>query len=112
MGWSISIGSNIVASLNEAGRNDIVVNDVLGCDGKWRNLQKRRLADIVIWEDAPLPHIPPITCSVRVRGDIEEPLAPLAYAFADALVPQSAIESQAGAIEDEPSFGVYAKNGG
>ena len=41
------IGSNIVASLNEAGRTDIVVNDVLGDDGKWRNLAKRQLADIV-----------------------------------------------------------------
>lgn len=41
------IGSNIVASLNEAGRADVVVNDLLGSDGKWRNLQKRRLADFV-----------------------------------------------------------------
>jgi ADP-L-glycero-D-manno-heptose 6-epimerase len=41
------IGSNVVASLNEAGRNDVVVNDVLGADGKWRNLGKRRLADVV-----------------------------------------------------------------
>ena len=41
------IGSNIVASLNEAGRTDIVVNDVLGSDGKWRNLAKRQLADVV-----------------------------------------------------------------
>jgi ADP-L-glycero-D-manno-heptose 6-epimerase len=41
------IGSNVVASLNEAGRNDIVVNDTLGKDGKWRNLQKRQLADFV-----------------------------------------------------------------
>lgn len=41
------IGSNIVASLNEAGRNDVVVNDVLGADGKWRNLAKRQLADVV-----------------------------------------------------------------
>jgi len=41
------IGSNIVASLNEAGRTDVVVNDVLGSDGKWRNLAKRRLADVV-----------------------------------------------------------------
>ena len=41
------IGSNVVASLNEAGRADIVVNDVLGTDTKWRNLQKRRLADFV-----------------------------------------------------------------
>jgi len=41
------IGSNVVASLNEAGRADIVVNDVLGTEGKWRNLGKRQLADIV-----------------------------------------------------------------
>lgn len=41
------IGSNVVASLNDAGRSDIVVNDSLGSDGKWRNLQKRRLADLV-----------------------------------------------------------------
>ncbi len=41
------IGSNVVASLNEAGRNDIAVNDVLGSEGKWRNLQKRQLADFV-----------------------------------------------------------------
>ena len=32
------IGSNVVASLNEAGRTDIVVNDILGGEGKWRNL--------------------------------------------------------------------------
>jgi ADP-L-glycero-D-manno-heptose 6-epimerase len=41
------IGSNFVASLNEAGRSDIVVNDLFGADGKWRNLSKRRVADIV-----------------------------------------------------------------
>jgi len=41
------IGSNVVASLNDAGRTDVVVNDVLGKDGKWRNLQKRELADFV-----------------------------------------------------------------
>jgi len=41
------IGSNLVASLNEAGRADIAVNDRLGSDGKWRNLQKRRFADMV-----------------------------------------------------------------
>ena len=42
------IGSNVVAALNEAGRTDIVVNDVLGSDHKWRNLSKRRIADIVV----------------------------------------------------------------
>jgi ADP-L-glycero-D-manno-heptose 6-epimerase len=41
------IGSNVVAALNEAGRTDVVVNDVLGSDQKWRNLAKRRLADVV-----------------------------------------------------------------
>jgi ADP-L-glycero-D-manno-heptose 6-epimerase len=46
------IGSNIVASLNEAGRSDVVVNDVLGQDSnqssaKWRNLAKRQIADFV-----------------------------------------------------------------
>src|SRR5688572_8830207 len=41
------IGSNVIAALNDAGRSDIVVNDVLGHDDKWRNLQKRQLADLV-----------------------------------------------------------------
>jgi ADP-L-glycero-D-manno-heptose 6-epimerase len=40
------IGSNVVASLDEAGA-DVAVNDLLGSDGKWRNLGKRRLADVV-----------------------------------------------------------------
>jgi ADP-L-glycero-D-manno-heptose 6-epimerase len=41
------IGSNLVASLNEAGRTDIAVNDMLGSDGKWRNLASRQIADFV-----------------------------------------------------------------
>jgi ADP-L-glycero-D-manno-heptose 6-epimerase len=41
------IGSNFVASLNEAGRTDIVISDLLGSDLKWRNLAKRRIADVV-----------------------------------------------------------------
>ncbi|QOZ52055.1 ADP-glyceromanno-heptose 6-epimerase [Bradyrhizobium sp. CCBAU 53338] len=41
------IGSNVVAALNEAGRSDVVVCDLLGSDGKWRNLAKRQLVDIV-----------------------------------------------------------------
>jgi ADP-L-glycero-D-manno-heptose 6-epimerase len=45
------IGSNVVASLNEAGRNDIAVNDSLGSDGKWRNLAARQLADFVPPQD-------------------------------------------------------------
>jgi ADP-L-glycero-D-manno-heptose 6-epimerase len=47
------IGSNIVASLNEAGRSDIVVNDMLGTDGRWRNLAKRQIADFVLPQDLP-----------------------------------------------------------
>jgi ADP-L-glycero-D-manno-heptose 6-epimerase len=41
------IGSNVVASLNAAGRTDIAVNDVLGTENKWRNLGKRQIADVV-----------------------------------------------------------------
>jgi len=41
------IGSNVVAALNDAGRTDIAVNDVLGDGGKWRNLAKRQLADVI-----------------------------------------------------------------
>jgi ADP-L-glycero-D-manno-heptose 6-epimerase len=41
------IGSNIVAALNDAGRADVVVCDFLGSDGKWRNLAKRQLVDVV-----------------------------------------------------------------
>ena len=41
------IGSNVVASLDEAGYGDVVVNDTLGTGEKWLNLRKRRLADLV-----------------------------------------------------------------
>ncbi len=41
------IGSNVVAALNDAGRSDVAVCDFLGHDGKWRNLARRQLADIV-----------------------------------------------------------------
>jgi ADP-L-glycero-D-manno-heptose 6-epimerase len=41
------IGSNVVAGLNEAGRTDIAVNDTVGSEGKWRNLAKRQIADVV-----------------------------------------------------------------
>jgi len=41
------IGSNVVAALNDAGRADVVVSDLLGHDDKWRNLAKRQLADFV-----------------------------------------------------------------
>ncbi len=41
------IGSNVVAALNDAGRADVAVCDLLGSAGKWRNLAKRQLADVV-----------------------------------------------------------------
>ena len=41
------IGSNVVAALNDAGRTDVAVCDMLGTDEKWRNLAKRQLADFV-----------------------------------------------------------------
>ncbi len=41
------IGSNVVAALNEAGRTDIAVNDLAGSGDKWRNLAKRRIADLI-----------------------------------------------------------------
>jgi ADP-L-glycero-D-manno-heptose 6-epimerase len=41
------IGSNVIAALNDAGRTDVAVCDLLGDEGKWRNLAKRQLADVV-----------------------------------------------------------------
>ena len=41
------IGSNVVAALNDAGRSDIAICDLLGHDGKWRNLAKRQLSDML-----------------------------------------------------------------
>ena len=42
------IGSNVIASLNDAGTSDIVVSDLLGQgDAKWRNLAKHQIADLL-----------------------------------------------------------------
>jgi ADP-L-glycero-D-manno-heptose 6-epimerase len=41
------IGSNVVANLNDRGRTDIAISDWLESGSKWRNLQKRQLADVV-----------------------------------------------------------------
>ncbi len=41
------IGSNIVACLNDIGRDDVVVCDRLGSGEKWRNLGKRSFADFI-----------------------------------------------------------------
>jgi len=45
------IGSNIVAALNEQGRDDIVVCDWLGQDLRWQNLRKRMFRDFVFPND-------------------------------------------------------------
>ena len=47
------IGSNVVAALNDAGRADVAVCDLLGHEGKWRNLAKRQLADVVPPQELP-----------------------------------------------------------
>src|SRR6201987_379612 len=47
------IGSNVVAALNDSGRADVAVCDLLGNDGKWRNLAKRQLADILPPDELP-----------------------------------------------------------
>ena len=41
------IGSHVVAALNEAGQDDVVVSDLLRSGTKWLNLRKRTLADVV-----------------------------------------------------------------
>ena len=41
------IGSNLLAALEARGATELVVNDRLGSDEKWRNIAKRELADIV-----------------------------------------------------------------
>ncbi len=43
--------------------------------------------DLVIWDDGPLPRLPPIMLSVRIRSDADESLTQLAAAFADAMRP-------------------------
>jgi ADP-L-glycero-D-manno-heptose 6-epimerase len=52
------IGSNVVAALNDAGRTDVAVCDLLGHEGKWRNLAKRQLSDVV----------PPVELSAWLQG--------------------------------------------
>jgi ADP-L-glycero-D-manno-heptose 6-epimerase len=74
------IGSNVVASLNEAGRTDIAVNDTLGSEDKWRNLQKRQIADFVppedllVWLDGrkldAVVHMGAISATTATDGDL------------------------------------------
>jgi ADP-L-glycero-D-manno-heptose 6-epimerase len=73
------IGSNVVASLNEAGRADIVVNDMLGDDGKWHNLAVHQFADFVPPADLPqwldgrkldaVIHLGAISSTTATNGD-------------------------------------------
>jgi ADP-L-glycero-D-manno-heptose 6-epimerase len=45
------IGSNLVAALEQRGRNDLVICDRFGDDDKWRNIAKREIAAIVSPDD-------------------------------------------------------------
>jgi ADP-L-glycero-D-manno-heptose 6-epimerase len=74
------IGSNVVAALNEAGRSDVVVCDSLGNEGKWRNLAKRQLVDIVPPAELPdwlkgrkldaVIHLGAISATTATDGDL------------------------------------------
>ncbi|MGY4372322.1 ADP-L-glycero-D-manno-heptose-6-epimerase [Bradyrhizobium sp. LB1.3] len=74
------IGSNVVAALNEAGHSDVVVCDFLGNDGKWRNLAKRQLVDIVPPAELPdwlkgrkldaVIHLGAISATTATDGDL------------------------------------------
>ncbi len=74
------IGSNVLASLNEAGSADIAVNDFLGSDGKWRNLAGRQLAefvppaDLLRWLDGrkldAVVHLGAISSTTATDGDL------------------------------------------
>ena len=45
------IGSNVLAALEERGEGPLVCCDWLGSEGKWRNIAKRRLVDIIAPEE-------------------------------------------------------------
>jgi ADP-L-glycero-D-manno-heptose 6-epimerase len=74
------IGSNVVAALNEAGRSDVVVCDFLGNEGKWHNLAKRQLVDIVPPAELPdwlkgrkldaVIHLGAISATTATDGDL------------------------------------------
>jgi ADP-L-glycero-D-manno-heptose 6-epimerase len=74
------IGSNVVAALNDAGHADVAICDLLGHDGKWRNLAKRQLADLVPPADLPgwlegrrldaVVHLGAISETTATNGDL------------------------------------------
>ena len=45
------IGSNVVAALSKRGRGEIAVCDRMGEDGKWRNLVKSGISEVIAPED-------------------------------------------------------------
>jgi ADP-L-glycero-D-manno-heptose 6-epimerase len=76
------IGSCLLAALDERGEPDLVVCDRLGSGEKWRNLAKRRLADVVPpgelerWLDGPgrrlraLVHLGAVSSTVETDADL------------------------------------------
>lgn len=74
------IGSNVVAALNDAGHSDVVVCDLFGSDGKWRNLAKHQLVDIVPPAELPdwlkgrkldaVIHLGAISATTATDGDL------------------------------------------
>ena len=42
------IGSNVIAGLNERGRQDVILCDSLGEDDKWRNLNGKSVIDVLL----------------------------------------------------------------
>ena len=47
------IGSNLAALLNDRGETDLILCDWLGSEGKWRNIAKREVADLLPPEALP-----------------------------------------------------------
>ena len=66
------IGSNVCADLEAAGRRDIVVADTLGHAGKWRNIAKRNLRDLIGPDEIEgwLAGRPPIEAVIHIGGEL------------------------------------------
>jgi ADP-L-glycero-D-manno-heptose 6-epimerase len=74
------IGSNLVASLNEAGHAGVAICDTLGNAGKWRNLASRQItdfvppADLLPWLDGrkldAIVHLGAISATTATDGDL------------------------------------------
>jgi len=74
------IGSNLIASLNDAGHIGVAVSDRLGDSGKWRNLAGRQLTDFVPPADLPrwldgrkldgIVHLGAVSATTATDGDL------------------------------------------